>query len=215
MDNNVFFADRGEAIPVMLANAFRVAWRIGIELEVGPILLHNVGQARHPQHSIDLDERCTRRRQPVAQQSLGSRVEFGFQLQLDHLSAPAALDRAAEGANQILGLFLDLDIAVSQHAKHAASPDLEAGEQMFGKTGDEVLDPDIDRLFTRHPQEARQGRGDQHHLDQLFVLVRLDLFTAHGEQHAQPFVGDEGKGMRRVERLRRDHRHYFVEEMPP
>ena len=86
---------------------------------------------------------------------------------------------------------------------------------MFGKAGDEVLDPDIDRLVPRHAQEARQGRGDQHHLDQLFFLVRLDLLAAHGEQHAQPFIGNEGKGVCRVERLRCNHRHDFVEEMPP
>ena len=49
---------------------------------------------------------------------IGRRV--GRELEPDHPAAPAALDRAAEVADQILGLLLDLDVAVADQPECAA-----------------------------------------------------------------------------------------------
>ena len=40
-----------------------------------------------------------------------------FELEPDHPAAPPALDRVGEVADEILGLLLDLDVAVAQHAE--------------------------------------------------------------------------------------------------
>ena len=47
----------------------------------------------------------------------------------DHPAAAAALDRGAEEADQILGLLLDLDVAVADDPEGAAAEQLVAGEE--------------------------------------------------------------------------------------
>ena len=47
----------------------------------------------------------------------------------DHGAAPAALERALESADQVFGLFLDLDVAVAAGPENALAGQLEAREQ--------------------------------------------------------------------------------------
>src|SRR5690606_39427455 len=51
----------------------------------------------------------------------------GFEFEQDDAPAAAAADRGAEEADQILGLFLELDVAVADDAKHPARPDAKTG----------------------------------------------------------------------------------------
>ena len=45
-------------------------------------------------------------------------------------------------AHQVFGFFLDLDVAVAQHAERALALDLEAGEQLVDEHADHRLDAD-------------------------------------------------------------------------
>src|SRR6185436_15656590 len=65
-----------------------------------------------------------------------------FELEADHMTAPAALQRRLVGSHQILGFFLDLDVTVAQHPERALALDLEAGEQLGNEQADEGLQPD-------------------------------------------------------------------------
>src|SRR3546814_21030132 len=51
---------------------------------------------------------------------------IGLELHQDHAAAAAAADRGAEQADEILGLFLQLDVAVADDAKDAQRADGEA-----------------------------------------------------------------------------------------
>ena len=53
---------------------------------------------------------------------------LAVELDADHRTAAAALQRRLEEADQILGLFLDLDIAVADDAERAGALDLVARE---------------------------------------------------------------------------------------
>ena len=52
-----------------------------------------------------------------------------LELEADHPAAPPPLDRGAEEADQILGLLLDLDVAVADDPEGAAAEQLVAGEE--------------------------------------------------------------------------------------
>ncbi len=68
----------------------------------------------------------------VDQQLFGIGIEIVLQFEQDHPPAPAALDCGAEEPHKVFGLFLDLYVAVAQHAEHAITFDPEAGEQDIG-----------------------------------------------------------------------------------
>ena len=62
---------------------------------------------------------------------------------------------------------------------------------------------------TGHLEEARQSRRDHQQLDH-----RLDrLSLPEVEDQAEPAVGNEREGMRRIDRLGRQHRQYLFAEM--
>ena len=83
----------------------------------------------------------------------------GFELQPDDPAAPAALDRGAEVADEVLGLFLDLDVAVAQDAERAAAKHVIFREQIIGLAPDQRLQRDVARLVAGHADEARQRAG--------------------------------------------------------
>ncbi len=65
------------------------------------------------------------------------------------------------------------------------------------------------RLLARQLEEARQGRRDHQQLDHRLRL----LAPPQVEDQAEPAVGDERERMRRVDRLRRQHRQDLLAEM--
>ena len=58
----------------------------------------------------------------------------------DHVTAPTTLQRRFEMADQILGLFLELDLTVAQHPEHSLGDDRKARKQVIQKQGDHLLD---------------------------------------------------------------------------
>ncbi len=50
------------------------------------------------------------------------------------------LSARLEQADEVFGLFLELDLAVAQHAEDALRDDREAGKQMIEKQRDHLLD---------------------------------------------------------------------------
>ena len=210
VDHDVLLADRREAIAVVFEDPLGIARRIGLELEIGARLLDDRGEAReidraaHPQHQRGLEPEL------AAQQRLGGGIEAVLHLEQDHPAAPPPLDRGAEVAHQILGILLDLDVAVAQHAERPVAVDAEAREQHRGMAADQLDDRDPDRAVAapargdlgREPHEARQGRRDQHHLGHRRAIGD----PGEREHDAHALVGDERERVGRIDRLGGDDR---------
>ena len=131
----------------------------------------------------------------------------GLELEPNHPSAPSALDRGAEIADQILGFLLDLDVAVAEHPKRAAAQDMVFGEQIIGLAADQGLERDVPRLVAGQADEAGQARRDHQQL-----ANDCPPFLQFEDQ-AQPAVGDERERVRGVDRLRRQDREDLFAEM--
>ena len=150
VDDDVLALDRREAVAAMLADALGEARIERRELEVGPVLLDQrveVGDAEEAgRFGDDRVARRRARRGPASSSSVGM---SGLELQPDHPAAAAALDRGAEVADQVLGLLLDLDVAVADDPEGAAAEHLIAGEQITDLAPDQRLERDVARLRRR------------------------------------------------------------------
>src|SRR5207244_1312812 len=95
------------------------------------------------------------------------------------------------------GLFLDLDIAVAHDPEHARAADdmawEEPGQVHFDQLleGQETADPFRRRQANEALQLCRHWQQGIHRL--AVALVR------HRQRDAEAEIGDEGKGMRRVD----------------
>ncbi|PAV67574.1 hypothetical protein WR25_22199 [Diploscapter pachys] len=209
VDDDVLRPDRRETIAAEFADALGKARHERQEFEVRPVLVdYHVEVADAEQVAAFGDDRI-RPAQFVAQH-VGQRIGHArFQLQPDHAAATAALDRIGEVADEILGLFIDLDIAVAQHAERRSTDQRVSGKQHIGEALEQRLDRHIARNLARQAYEARRAGGDHHQLaHRLAVRIANDV-----EHHRQPLVRDERKRVRRIERLGRQDREDLFAEM--
>ena len=121
VDDDVLGADRGEAIAVIFADPLGEARRVGREFEVGPVLLDQQGEVGDAEEAGRFEDQGVRRVDALADQRLELVGNVGLELEADHPPAPPALQRGAEEADQVLGLLLDLDVAVADDPEGAAA----------------------------------------------------------------------------------------------
>src|SRR5204863_4164231 len=107
--------------PAIVADPLGKARREGRELEVGPVLLdqsREVGDAEEAGRFVD---QGLARIEALADQSFQRVGNLFLELEADHPAAAAPLQGGAVEAHQILGLLLDLDIAVADDPEGAAA----------------------------------------------------------------------------------------------
>ena len=209
MDQYVLVANGRKTVSAMIANPLGKARAVGRELEIRPIFLDQYIEIADADQTVDPAFGGTVIQQILAQHRDHRLGKLRPQFQPDDIAAPSAFDRAAEIAHQVLGFFLDLDVAVANDPEQAAAVHHIAGEENVGKFLDHRFDRDIDRRFAGQADEARQTRGNHHQFPDPLIVGLADQV----EHQAQPLVGNERKGMGRVKRLRRQHREYLVDEM--
>jgi len=209
VDDDVLGLDRGEAIAAMLAHALGKPRSEGREFEIGPVLLvKEVDVGDSEQAGLGRDQGMLRI-QTFADEAVELVRHLALELEADDSSSAASLDRASEVADQILGFFLDLDIAVADHPEGAAGD-----QRMFRKDGsdhaaDQSLDRHVARRLARDPDEARKGRGHHQKLaDRLSVRAPPEI-----EDQGKALVRDEREWMGRIERLRCENREDLLAEM--
>ena len=211
VDDEILGADGGENVPVMLQDALGKTRRVGLEFERRQIGLDQLRKVRDPDQPAAFRDQCRIRPSPFAHQRLdvGGRIVVEFDP--DDPPAPSPLDRRAEISHQILGLIVDLDVAVAKDTERAVSDLGEAGEQLIEMGDDRRFDGnEADRLAeTGKRDEARQGRRDHQQFGEMLALSP----ACQAEHQAEPAIGDERKRVRRVDRLGSQHRQYLFTEM--
>ena len=162
VDDDVLGPDRGEAIAAMFADPLGEARREGREFEVGPVLLDQRGEVGDAEEAGRFGDQGVAGVEALADQGLELVRDVGLELQPDDPAAPPALDRAAEVADQVLGLLLDLDVAVADDPEGAAAEQFVAREERWRSGGGSAVSiGDVARRLARQADEARQRR--RHH----------------------------------------------------
>ncbi len=177
-------------------------------LQVAAAVQNQFAQVRHAQKALDLDH------------FLGVDVKLfhddlaqpvrraGGDLEPDNRTPPAALQRRLEFAHQILGLVLDLQIAVAQHAKGAMADVAIAGKQAGQVHHQQVFQPQ-EPLAARQRDEPGDLLGD----GQQCLHPPPVAFARQLQRQRKTGIGDKGERMGRVDGQRRQHRKHLVHEM--
>ena len=172
----------------MLADALREARIERRELEVGPVLLDQPREFRHAEEAAGFrDDRVAASRPSLTTAGPG----FGhlrLELEPDDPAAAAALDRGAEIADQILGFFLDLDVAVADDPERAAAQHvIFAGTDNRSCAGS-AFRARCSALLAGNADEAGQARR------RISSSRTAGLALLHLEDQAKPGLGMNGKG---------------------
>ena len=130
--------------------------------------------------------------------------------QPDHPAAAAPLDRVGEVADEILGLFLDLDIAVAQHAERAVAD----ARRSRGTAARRSAGP-ASRPRCSAPSRPAGGRSaaSSPGSSPARGSARRPTCGTRSNISAEALVGDERERMRRIERLRGQDREDLLAEM--
>ena len=119
VDDDVLLPDGGEAVAGMLADALRKARRIGLELQVRAIDVHELRHGFDAEHARnDLHLRVGDRERVLHQRAQRLRHPL-LDLEPDHKAAPSLLQRTLEETDEILRLFLHLDVGIADQPEGA------------------------------------------------------------------------------------------------
>ena len=103
----------------MVADALGKARIIGHEFEVGRSRLASCESSASASTPFDQKDLVVGDRERALHEAPQLGRHGGLKFEPDHRSAPAPLEHALEVANQVLGLFLDFEIGIADHAERA------------------------------------------------------------------------------------------------
>ncbi len=116
-----------------------------------------------------------------------------------------------EHQHEVVGLLLDLDVAVAQHPEGTVTGRAHAGKQLRQPDGDDRrLDRGKADCLARQPDEPVDLLGDHDQRANLGAVFARQL-----HHHDQRAVWNKREGMRRVDRDRRQHRQQPVDKTLP
>jgi hypothetical protein len=156
VDNDILGADRRETIAAMFADAFGETRAVWLEFEVGAVAVNQRRQRGDANEAVNLGDDRLVPHHLFAQNGGQVGGHVGVHFEQDHAPAPPPPDRGAEQAHQILGLFLDFNVAVADDAEGALRAYGEAREQNVAEHFDHRFDRHPLRLVTLCADKARQ-----------------------------------------------------------
>ena len=158
MNDNVLRPDRRETVSTEFPDTLRKPRTERRKLELRAIFLDQEREIAETQEATLLNEQRIAAAEFLLEHAEQAVADPAFDLQPDDTSAPAPLDRGAEIENQILRLFLQLDIAVAQHAEIGRSPNFVSGKKQRREALDQRFYRDVSRWRAGQTDEARSRR---------------------------------------------------------
>ena len=140
----------------MIADAFRKARDIGLELKIAAFVENELLQVRQSEHVLD-EHKVLRLQLEVIGDETAQIVRHRLAaLHVDDRTAPAPLEQRFEHQHQVFGLFFDFHVAVAQDAEQAGAGDRMTREQLVVIKLDDLFERQEARLFglTRQTDEA-------------------------------------------------------------
>ena len=212
VDDEVLLPDGGEAVAAVLADALGEARRIGRKLQLRPVDGDELGEIVERQDAVDEEDLVRRDAEGLGDELAELLGHRRLDLEADHRAAAAALQRALEEADEILGLFLELDVRIADRPEGALPFHRIAGEEPCGEKRHRLVEADeaIDAaLARRQADEAVEALRHAHQRGHA-LAARL---APELERNRQAEIGDERERVRGIDGERRQHREDGIEEM--
>src|SRR5262249_59902667 len=118
----VLLADGREAVAAVVADALGIAWVVRHEFEVGPLQARELRELVEGEHAIDQEDLVVADRERARHEATQLGGHRRPDLEPDHRAAAAPLEHGLELTHEILGPFLDLDLALADHAQGPLPP---------------------------------------------------------------------------------------------
>ena len=212
VDDEVLLADRREAVAGMVAHALREAGVVGLEPEVVARRPDDLGDGVERQQPRQHGDPVFRHVEFLHDELPERHRHLRIELDADHRTAPPALQRALEKPHQVLGLLLDLDVAVADQPEGPRAAHDVAGKQPVDEQADHVLqrdEADAGLARIRQAEEAVEGHRQAQEPGHRLPPGRAEELQADREAE----VGDERERVRRIDRQRRQHREDRLQEL--
>ena len=166
-----------------------------------PGTLDDVPQVLEVEQAVDLVDvavvELERAQQRLAQRLAHARAD----LEAHDLAEAAPAQLLLDGAQQVVGLVVDLEVGVARDAEDVVVDDLHAREERVEVLGDELLERD-ERAPVADRHEAREHLLRHLHARER-LLLGLRVAHEHGERERQ--VGDVRERPPEPDRQRREH----------
>ena len=207
VEQHVLLADRREHVAVMVLHTLRHAGREGGPLQVAAAVQHQFLQIGDADHALDLNHLIGADAKFLHDQRAQAFGRAGGDLHADHLTPAAAFQRGLEFAHKVLGLVLDLDVAVAQDAEGAMAGVAIAGEERAEMKKQQ---------FLKRKKALAAGQGDETGdllRDRQKRLQPAPVAAFQFQRKTEAGVGDEGEGVGRVDSQRREDRENLAHEI--
>ena len=206
MNHDILGPDGSKAVAAMLADPLWKARGIGLELQIRPLLVHQLSQIGNTDHPAHLGHLVAPDVHGPAHHIFQRVRRILLYLQPDNLPAPPPFDGALIKAHEIFRLFLDFDVAIADDPKGALPQIFEPGKNQVKKPPQHLLHRNGAHPAARKSHKARQ-HGRKHQKRRHMVPVTHPL---HLENQRESLVGNKRKGVRRINGLRGQHRKNLV-----
>ncbi len=199
VNDEIFLFDRRETIAAIVAHALGKARIIGLELQLGAVEGDEFAELVESEHAVENEDFLGRDGELACHETAQGLRHMRVDLQPDDRAAPAPLQRCFEEENEILGFFLDFEIAVADHPEKALAVHCIAGKQ--------ARDLHSDQIFEHHETRRTRLQGFRQAQETLDLGGQADKgieATPIGgacqlESHAEAEIGNEREGMRWID----------------
>ena len=175
-------------------------------------MLDELRQIVEREHAVDQEQFIVRAAQRALHEALELRGRRSLDLEPDHRAAAAALEHGFERADQVFGLFLDLDFGIADHPEGALPLDRVAREQAADEQRGGLLErDDAHRGGIAALRQADEALDLVGHADQR--VHRLAVAAGKLQRDGEAEIGNERERMRRIDRQRRQHRENVTQEI--
>src|SRR5712671_3927023 len=202
VDDDVLLPNRREAIAAEVPNAFGKARIVGGKHEIGALVDDQLLGIVETENSISSENVGWGGVELFHQEAAEIGRHCRIDSKMDRVAPPASFECRLVEADQILGLLLDLDLAVAQQSEHALRDHREAREQVIQEQRDHLFDRQESDPGSGQTNESVDRRRDQgQRLQPNTIADPLEL-----QRQTKAAIGDKRERMSRINRERRQDR---------
>ena len=171
--------------PPLLLHPLGKPGRVGRELQLRPVDRDELRQVVERQHAFDEHDARGHDVDVAGHEGAQGFRHAGLDLEPDDRAAAAALERALVEPDEILGLLLDLDVAVANDAEGALPEHFVSGKQEPDEGDDQPVERDEARRralrAVRQAHEALDADGNAHERAHRPAVLGVEELQRQGE----------------------------------
>ncbi len=212
VDDQVLLADCRETIAAVIADAFGIARIVGHEFEIGTVEPGELGQIVEREHAVDQKDLVIGDRQRALHETAQLNRHRRIELEPDHRTTAALLERGLVKPHQVFRLFFDFNFRVADGTEGALPLNDVAGKKPANKQRRRFLERDQTNGMIAATWQPDETIDLLRHADERIHRLAV-LYPRELQRDGKAEIGNERERMRRIDSQRRQQRKHMGEEM--